>query len=191
MICSKPLGQDGQELCGDCMKRKHRFVRGVAALAYTKELKDSIYRFKYAGMREYAAFYGEILYRLKGHIIKSWRPDVIMPVPLHASRFRKRGYNQAELIATELGRRLAVPVDGRTLIRCVNTVPQKDLDNNGRAKNTKKAFQVNGNIVQYKRILLVDDIYTTGATIDACAAALTDAGTKEVFFASVCVGRGF
>ena len=77
------------------------------------------------------------------------------------------------------------------LIRTVNTAPQKELNDKERTKNTKNAFQVIHNIVKYKRVLLVDDIYTTGATLDACSDALTNAGAVQVYFAAICIGRGF
>ena len=177
MICGKQLDNELAETCSDCGRRHHSFIRGVGALAYTKEIKQSMYRFKYGNRREYAAFYGDIIVKLKGHIIMSWKPDVIIPVPLHASRYRKRGYNQAALIAKEIGRRLEVPVEEGLLIRIVNTAPQKELNDKERTK--------------YKRVLLVDDIYTTGATLDACSDVLTNAGAAQVYFAAVCIGRGF
>lgn len=191
MICGKQLEDDTGEVCSDCERKHHSFVRGVGALAYTKDIKQSMYRFKYSNRREYAVFYSDILIKLKGHIIEPWKPDVIVPVPLHAARYRKRGYNQAGLIAEEIGRRLGVLVDEGLLVRNVNTAPQKELNDKERTKNTKNAFQVIHNIVKYKRVLLVDDIYTTGATLDACSDALTNAGAAQVYFAAVCIGRGF
>lgn len=191
MSCGKPLNDEEGELCQDCASGRHEFDRGVAAFAYTKELKESIYRFKYGNRREYARFYGLSLARLKGHIIRSWEPDVLVPVPLHQSRRRHRGFNQAELVARSLGEQLHIPVDVRALRRVVNTSPQKALDDKERVKNIKNAFQAADNIVEYKKIVLVDDIYTTGATIDACAAALRQKGAERIYFASVCTGRGF
>ena len=191
MVCGKPLEQEERELCGDCTRKKHNFVRGVAAFAYTKEIKQSIYRFKYSNRREYSAFYGDMILKLKGQIIRSWQPDVIIPVPLHPARLRKRGFNQAELVAKRLGDGLGVPVDTKILVRTVNTAPQKSLDDKERARNIKRAFQLTENIVKYKKALLVDDIYTTGATLDSCADVLLQAGVMKVYFAAVCTGRGF
>ena len=191
MICGKQLNDEQRETCSDCEKKHHGFIRGVGALAYTKEIKQSMYRFKYSNRREYAAFYGEMLVRLRGHIMLSWKPDVIIPVPLHPARYRKRGYNQAELIARQIGKSLGILVDEKVLVRSVNTAPQKELNDKERTKNTKNAFQVTHNIVKYKRVLLVDDIYTTGATLDACSDALTNAGAAQIYFAAVCIGRGF
>lgn len=191
MICGKQLDDDTREVCVDCAKNKHSFIRGVAVFAYTKEIKQSMYRFKYDGQRDYAYFYADMLVRLKGRIIASWKPDVIVPVPLHKKRYRKRGYNQAALIAYRLEKYLGVPVDENLITREKNTLPQKELDDKERAKNIKNAFHVSSNIVKYKRILLVDDIYTTGATLDACVQAMNSIHKVDVYFAAVCIGRGF
>ena len=191
MICGKPLEENERELCNDCTRKNHNYIRGVAAFTYTRELKESIYRFKYSNRREYAEFYGNMILKLKGHIIRSWQPDVIIPVPLHPARYRKRGFNQAELIAERLGKGLGVPVNSKILIRTVNTAPQKTLNDKERARNTKNAFQLTDNIVKYRKVLLVDDIYTTGATLDSCAEVLMQSGVKEVYFAAICTGRGF
>ena len=104
---------------------------------------------------------------------------------------KKRGYNQAELIANELSQMTHIPVDSDILKRVVNTTPQKELNDKERAKNLKNAFQVNEYIVQYKKIVLVDDIYTTGATLDACAKALKEAGAEKIYFVAACIGTGF
>ena len=168
MVCGKQLDDELREVCEDCAKKRHYFIRGVAAFSYTREIKQSMYRFKYDGQREYARFYAELLYKLKGHIIASWKPQVIIPVPLHAGRYRKRGYNQAALVAHRLGRLMNIPVDETLLVRTKNTLPQKALNDRERSKNIKNAFHTATDIVKYKRILLVDDIYTTGATLDEC-----------------------
>lgn len=93
------------------------FHKRCCGISYTREIKQSMYRFKYDGQREYARFYAELLYKLKGHIIASWKPQVIIPVPLHAGRYRKRGYNQAALVAHRLGRLMNIPVDETLLVR--------------------------------------------------------------------------
>lgn len=191
MVCGKQLDDERRELCEDCGRKRHYFIRGVAALAYTKEIKQSMYRFKYDGQREYAAFYADMLFRLKGHIILSWKPQVIIPVPLHAKRYRKRGYNQAALVAHKLGKLMHIPVDETLLVREKNTLPQKELNDRERSKNIKNAFHTVPDIVKYKRILLVDDIYTTGSTFDECSQAIKAVCNADIYFAAVCAGHGF
>ena len=126
-----------------------------------------------------------------GRMIRMWSPDVIIPVPIHISKYKERGFNQAGLIAQALGRAMQIPVDEEYLVRIVKTQPMKELSNRERIKNLQNAFQVREKVVRYRKVLIVDDIYTTGATFDACAAVLKDAGVSQVYGISLCVGDGF
>ena len=170
--CGKPLDVDDKEYCHDCAKTKHIFDRSAAVFSYSDGLKQSIYRFKYKGCREYGKWYAVQMADKLGMLIKIWSPDVIVPVPMYAKKQRARGYNQAEIIACELGKIIHIPVNTRFLKRNKNTVPMKEVSGHDRSKNLENAFIADKNVVKYKKILLVDDIYTTGATLDACAAVL-------------------
>ena len=191
MKCGKQLETEEQEYCHDCATREHVFDRGVAAFAYSDSMKKSMYAFKYNNRREYAQFYADAIAEKYGDIIKIWGPQVIVPVPLHKARLRKRGYNQAEILAKALSRRLGIPVDAGCLLRIKNTTPQKKLNDRQRCNNINNAFQMTKYSVEYKKILLIDDIYTTGATINECAMVMKKSGVEKVFFATVCIGRGF
>ncbi len=191
MKCGKQLEDEKQELCHDCAGRAHDYVRGVAAFSYTDAMKNSMYAFKYNNRREYADFYADSICDFYGNTIRGWKADVIMPVPLHKSRLRTRGYNQAALLGRCLARKLDIPYDEKTLFRTRKTTPLKELSDKERVTGLKSAFQVSGNSVEYKKIILADDIYTTGATIDECARTLLSAGASEIYFAVVCIGRGF
>ena len=90
-----------------------------------------------------------------------------------------------------MGERLGIPVEEKLLIRIKKTSPQKELNDSARRENLKNAFQLCGNDVKLKRVVLIDDIYTTGSTLDAAAAALLAAGVDKVYFLSICIGRGF
>lgn len=127
---------------------------------------------------------------LLGDRIKIWNPDVIIPVPIHKSRLKARGYNQAELIADSLGKYMGIPVDRRLLVRDKKTVPMKELEGVQRLKNIENAFNICESIVEYNTVLVVDDIYTTGATVDACAAVLRSHGVSKVYCACLCIGAG-
>ena len=188
--CGKQLENERQEYCGDCSRKKHYYEQGKAVFSYQKDMKLSMYRFKYAGRREYADFFAEEAIKRYGKWLAQRKIEVIIPVPMHASKKRSRGYNQAEVFARALGRTMAIPVDGKLVIRIKNTKPQKSLNDKQRKDNLKGAFQVRTNIVKYSKILLVDDIYTTGATVDAIAELLKKSGAKEVCFLSICVGEG-
>lgn len=191
MKCSKPLEDDMRELCQDCERKMHGFVRGVAAFSYSKAMKKSMYGFKYNNRREYGKYYAGVIWDEFGDIIRSWNADALIPVPLHKSRQRKRGYNQAQVLAKELERMLGVKTDDKILVRIKNTKPQKELTYKERNSNIESAFQIRINDLKYKKVILVDDIYTTGATVDECAKVLLDSGVEKVYFITACVGNGF
>lgn len=154
-------------------------------------MRASVSRFKYKNRREYADFYVQELLQTCGPAIENWKPDVLIPIPLHKSRRRRRGFNQAELVAKGIGRELGIPVLSDGLIRTKKTVPQKELSDLERKQNLKNAFQLKRNDVRLKKVLLIDDIYTTGSTIDAAAAILLESGVEKVYFLSICIGRGY
>lgn len=184
--CGKPVENGGKEFCGDCNRKKHYYNSGRVVWVYTKEMRQSIYRFKYDNKREYADFYVTELVRLYGGWIKRLDVDAIIPVPLHKSKYRKRGFNQAQVLAEAIGRQLEIPVLSDILVRNKNTTAQKNLNDKQRQENVKNAFKIINNEVQLKKILLVDDIYTTGSTIDAVARILKGDGVKEVYFICLC-----
>ena len=120
-------------------------------------MKQSIYRFKDGGRREYAEFYAKESARLYGDWIKRKDIQAIIPIPIHRHKRYKRGYNQAEVYAKELGKQCELPVDSKTLIRVVDTLPQKTLSDRERKNNLKKALKIGVDGVQWKRVLVVDD----------------------------------
>lgn len=189
--CGKPVTDQRTEFCGDCMRQTHGFTQGKALWVYRDEVKQSVYRLKYANRREYGIAYGQELVRVYGRWIRDRRIQMILPVPLHRKRRRQRGYNQAGIIAEEIGRQMGIPVLGNLLVRCVDTRPQKELNDKERKNNLKNAFKIVQNNVQLKRILLVDDIFTTGSTMDGAAEVLKEAGASDVYFVSVSIGRGW
>lgn len=184
--CGKPVENPGKEFCGDCNKKKHYYNAGRVVWVYTKEMRQSIYRFKYDNKREYADFYVSELVRLYGGWIKRLEVDAILPIPLHKSKYRKRGFNQAQVLSEAIGRELKIPVLSDILVRNKNTTAQKNLNDKERQENVKNAFKIVQNEVQLKKILLVDDIYTTGSTIDAAASILKGDGIEEVYFICLC-----
>ena len=114
--------------------------------------------------------------------------EVIVPVPMYAPKQRKRGYNQATAFAKELSRQTGIPVDEGLVIRVKDTTPQKELDDIERKNNLKSAFQNKKSIVQYSHVLVVDDIYTTGSTVEAVAEELIKIGVRRVYVLSICIG---
>ena len=168
---------------------KRSFLRGRSLYEYDSAAV-SLYRFKYGGRREYAAFYGEQAVEYLGEFIRALQPDAIIPIPLHRKRRAKRGYNQAELLAREIGKRMGIPVRTKMLLRVKNTVPLKQLNPKERQNNLKKAFLIAQNDVKLKMIILVDDIFTTGSTMDEAARTLRSAGVENICYVTLACGTG-
>ncbi len=187
--CGKEIEKDEQEYCRDCQRFHHSFDKGASVFAYDPVMRRSISMFKYHNRREYAAFYAEEMYRNCERFLNLCAPDVILPVPVHNRKRRQRGFNQAELVAEKLGKMLHVPVDKKYLMRVEKTTPQKELTRQQRKVNLRQAFAIRESGKYYERVLLVDDIYTTGATIDAISEILRENQTKIIFFLTICVGR--
>lgn len=187
--CGKELKDTRAVFCHDCARREHVYDSGMALFAY-KSVSDSIYRFKYRGRQEYAAYYGERMARVLGKRILSLRPDALVPVPIHREKKRQRGYNQAEVLARELGGLLHIPVETKLIKRVRKTKPMKDLSAQERQNNLKRAFKICKNDVKLNTIIIIDDIYTTGSTIDAIAQELRLAGIKHIYFAALAIGNG-
>lgn len=189
--CGKQLQDERAEYCIDCTKKSHRYRQGKAVFLYKGGMKQSLYRFKYAGKREYAAFYAREAADLYGRWVYDNKIEAIVPVPMYRGKQRRRGYNQAEVFAEALGRELQLPVEKRMVRRTRDTTPQKNLNERERKDNLKNAFQFTDNIVKYKQILLTDDIYTTGSTIDAVAEALISGGVRDIYYICISIGVGF
>ena len=187
--CGKPV-TEGVEYCHDCMENEHEYTRGISVFLYEDIMRASIAHFKYSGRREYGQFYAESIWKFRGQQLSEWNPEVIVPVPIHGSKRAIRGYNQAEVIANELGRRMKLPVVSKAVIRSGKTRAQKELTPEERKKNLQNAFQRGKNPFPWKRVLLIDDIYTTGSTVDAVSHILKQLGATQIYVVSVCIGKG-
>lgn len=186
--CGKKV-EDGMSLCEDCQRTGHTYDRGRALYEYASAA-PGLYRFKYSGRQEYADFYADQAAEYLGEFIKSVNPDALIPIPLHPKRKNKRGYNQAEVLALRIGEKMDIPVYSDLLLRSRNTRPLKRLSRQERQNNLKNAFIIRQNDVKLGVTILIDDIYTTGATIDEAAGVLKAAGAREVYFLSLACGAG-
>ena len=189
--CGKPMQDERGEYCTDCRKRKHVYRQGKAVFVYRGVIRQSMYRFKYSNKREYAVYYAKVAASLYGDWVKRNGIEVLVPIPMYKGKQRRRGYNQAEVFARALGRELGIPVDTEMVSRVRNTTPQKELSDKERRHNLKNAFQLTPNIVEYKQIMLIDDIYTTGSTMDAVAEVLLSGGAKNIYYICISIGVGF
>ena len=180
--CGKPVGSE-EEFCRDCSRTRHSFDRGFAPYGYHGELEASLMRFKYHERQEYAGFYAHAAFFYVGKQIQRRNPEVLVPVPLHPARQRQRGYNQAEVFAEKAGRR------NGTSHECPPDPPCEKNKTPERAWSRRAAEKPGGAFalakpgqMKYCRILLVDDIYTTGSTVDAIASLLKVNGAEQVDF---------
>ena len=193
MGCGKELDAGDRwsapEYCPDCARLNRSFSGGIALLNYNDAARTLMWQFKYQNRREYAGFLAEEMAKRHGRQILRMGGRSLVPVPIHKKRRRERGYNQAELLAGELGKRLRIPVRKDLIIRTENTRAQKKLGFAERQKNETKAFAAVKRGEDLGTVFLVDDIYTTGATAQACTEALLEAGAEKVFLLSMAIGR--
>jgi len=166
-------------LCAVCRAAPLRVAPIRSAFLFKDEIRDVIHALKYRGA-------SDILKPLAGRMAESWhyhniQSDVLVPVPLHANREAIRGYNQAVLIAKALGHQVGVPVAGKTLLRVRDTASQTHLNRGERKRNVEAAFTcVTCAPFTGRRVTLVDDVATTGATLDACATVLSACDAQSV-----------
>ncbi len=189
MKCGKEIGSREQEYCADCIRRKKSFTRGFALLNYDSRAAASMAAVKYHNKREYLDFYARAAALRFGKQFRQVGIQVIVPVPVHASRLKTRGFNQAAVLAEKLSAELGIPWE-ELLIRVKKTDPQKSLGSAERLKNLRGAFEAEQEAGKWERVLLVDDIYTTGSTAEICSRALLKTGVKQVFVFAVCIGHG-
>ena len=185
MKCGAPLADEG-EYCRMCTAHPHVFEQGRAIFIYDDRWKRSLERYKFYGHREYADFYAAAMVKWGGDAIRRWAPDLIVPIPLHRQKEKARGFNQARLIAEKAAGRTGIPVSSDILLKTRKTAAQKKLDYVHRRRNLKDAFSCRYRL-SGERILLIDDVYTTGSTMDAAASCLKSAGAGPVFFLTLCI----
>jgi ComF family protein len=168
--------------CG-CGRRLRSLSRLRSAVAYEGPAEAAIHRFKYEGWRRLAAPLAALV--AERLAVEGLGARCVVPVPLHRDRLRARGFNQADLLARELRRRLAIFEPVGKLVRTRPTPPQVGHDRLRRFENVKDAFEWHGPELGGEAMLLIDDVATTGATLDACARALRAAGSGPVTGVSV------
>lgn len=188
MKCGKPLSDETQEYCEECESVTRYFNQGISIWRHSDIVSKSLYCFKYQKKKRYAVFYIEEITPDTVKKLSWWKAQALVPVPLGKKRRRVRGYNQALLLAHALEERLGIPVVD-CAVRIKETVPQKELSKKKRIENMHNAFKVNLKS-PLKRVIIIDDIFTTGSTVDAIATELKKEGVEEVFFLTISIGQG-
>ncbi len=165
--------------CPSCHRAPPQ-IDGIRAVAYLEDpVRTAIHRFKYSNLRSLAPVLGKLA---GDYLTQNQLPvDVIVPVPLHPRRLKERGYNQAALLAKEIQTALGIPLMDDSLVRVKSTTPQVGLSAPQRRENVTGAFRCIDSGLEGQRVLLVDDVCTTGATLEACSIALRQAGAREVW----------
>ena len=177
-----------QPLCRLCRVPTYAFERARSLAIYDDALLGAITLMKYEQVTRLGVWFSERLAELVKADGEKFRADIVVPVPLHPDRLRERGYNQAELLARPLARRLKLKLDVSLLVRTKPRPPRLVLSRSEHWKSVRGAYATRpGRRVDNLRILLVDDVLTTGATLDACSRALKKAGAAEVI--GLTVGR--
>ena len=189
-ICGRPFLDAGTEdhLCAACMVRTPDFLRARAWACYPRDeieehpLREVVHRFKYGGKVSLARPLGRAMARSCYEFFHDLTIDAIAAVPLHPRRLRWRGFNQSVLLAKQISRMYDIPLDLFTLYRSVETSPQTQLSEDERRRNVRGVFALAaGKSVKGKNLLLVDDVYTSGATVNECSRVLMRGGAKGVY----------
>lgn len=189
MRCGKAIEDERKEYCYDCSRKEHHFDEGRGIWIHHGVISKAIYEFKYHNMKCYGAVFGAEMARQFKEYLQERNVELLIPVPLHPKRRRERGYNQAEILAKEISRYTGIPYDANVLKRRKSTNPQKKLDNKARKRNLNGAFVLSKEIPM-KNVAIIDDIFTTGSTIDEAASVLKAAGASKVYFLTISIGQG-
>lgn len=189
--CGKPIRYEEEEFCYDCRHKNFHYEQGKSLWIHRNPVNQSIYNFKYKNRRVYGEIYAKELVKEFGKLICLWKIDLIIPVPLHRKKLRKRGFNQAEILAKEIGKLTGIPVNTKVILRKKYTEPQKQFGQKERRKNLADAFEAACKHINAKNILIIDDIYTTGSTIDSIAKILLETGAEKAYFMTISIGQGF
>ena len=187
VVCGLPfIGCGTDHVCGACLTVRHHFDAARAALVYDGASRDLIHAFKYHNKTHLRRPLALLTVGMLSEFVGVRMPDLIVPVPLHRKRLRSRGFNQAVLLGELFSAHWKIPLDRHNLRRNRWTEPQVNLSAGDRRVNVKGAFTLqNPDRVDGRRVLLVDDVYTTGSTVDECALVLKNAGVTAVTVVTV------
>jgi ComF family protein len=186
--CGVPFFTDVGEdhLCGRCIDRPPPFASARAAALFEGPVRELIHRLKYNRRVHHRRPLALLAVRRLTQFVAESGADLVIPVPLHVKRLRQRGFNQAVLLGEIVAREWGLPLMRRNMLRIRWTEPQINLSVAERAANVRGAFSIiEPLLIRDRRIILVDDVYTTGSTVSECSRVLSDAGASEVFVVTI------
>jgi len=182
--CGKPLVSDVSTTCGECMEDEPAFSYARSFGLYEGVLKKAISLLKFYGIKRLSRPLSDVILYLKIP-----EADIVIPVPLHEKRLRKREFNQSALIAKYLAASQGITVMLNSLVKVRDTMPQVGLSSQDRRRNIKGAFAINNrSLISGKDIVLVDDVVTTGATVRECSKVLKKAGARNIYVITLAHG---
>lgn len=178
--CGESIANTESQYCLRCKQEKPLFTRCFSPLQYKHPVTYLIREFKYNNKQYLSETLGNFL--VESYVVNNLNCDLVLPVPLHEKRLKKRGYNQALLLANQLNEKLGLPIREDALIKTKDTLTQTSLNKDQRKENVLDAFFVpNKSLIENKVVLVIDDVYTTGSTLNECALALFEGGAKKVY----------
>lgn len=182
--------EEGETICQECRENEPPYSIARSVVPYDGSVRDALHNFKFCGMRELAYPLGELMASLVTSLFPYRSLAAVVPVPLHENRLRERGFNQALLLAEVVNKMLRIPLVPNALIRSRETHSQTSLSREQRHANLKGAFEAGEDVplLKDKAVLLVDDVYTTGATVQECSKALINDGVKEIYVVALAAG---
>ncbi|MBN1405208.1 MAG: ComF family protein [Candidatus Omnitrophica bacterium] len=176
-------------LCGVCLSSAYHFDKAFVCCSYEGLIKELIHKFKYNNRKYLIYLFDKIIEDFMKDKITACDINMAVPVPLYGARARERGFDQALLLSKNISRALNIPLNYNILIRNRNTAQQANLGKTQRFNNIKGAFSVREkSVFNKKNLLLVDDVFTTGATANECAKVLKQSGAKKVFLLTLARG---
>lgn len=174
--CALPLPNSLYPLCGQCIKKPPYFDKSIVHYSYEEPLRNLLHRFKYQNGLYLSTFLAQL-------IINAWKgqpsyPQCLIPIPMHPKKLKKRGFNQTIILARLLSKELNIPIDFSSCQKKINTLSQAELPSNQRIQNIKNAFSITR--IPYTHIALIDDLLTTGSTVNELSKELKKSGVKTI-----------
>jgi ComF family protein len=182
--CGRPFVSGVSTTCADCIQNEPHFENARSFGTYKGTLRKAINLFKYHGIKRLAGPLSDVMHRVSIPSV-----NTVIPVPLYKRRLREREFNQSALLAGHTAKRLGIPLALDCLVKTRDTTPQVGMNSRDRFKNVKKAFIIKDNsVIRGRNALLIDDVFTTGATVRECSRMLKKAGADNVYVITLAHG---